>query len=355
MPTQISKTNKQLNDKELENQEIILKSKPQRIVFEVTNRCNLRCKMCGQSYRKFSNLDMTMEIFKKTEAFWPTAHDVSLFGWGEPLLNPYLGDFFDIISAYKPRIFILTNGMLLTDELIDKFVRGGLAFLNFSFDGATAGTYNKIRRGSDFDAVYSNIKKVVTLKNKIKSDTPYLRMVFVAMRENIEEFPAFVELAAKIGMNEAKMVHMIAYGKQMKDEILWHHKELTNRVLDAAEKKVKDLKIKLTIPERFILDNAAEAKVTNIKHKPCPRPWEEIFVQSDGKIRLCMLCKEIMGDLNKESVADIWNNEKFQFFRKEVNAQNPPAMCSHCPQYKEMNVNDPEAFIQIEAELPGAV
>lgn len=352
MPTDIARLNKQLNDSELFSQAVILKSRPQRIVFEVTNRCNLRCKMCGQSYRKFTGVDMSMETFNKTSPFWETAYDVSLFGWGEPLLNQNMGKFFDAISFYKPRIFILTNGMLLTDELIQKFVKGGLAFLNFSFDGTTPSTYNNIRRGSDFDTVLTNIKKVVKLKQAMGTSTPYTRMVFVGMRENIEEFPRFVELAAELGMDEAKMVHMIAYGKEMEDQVLYYYKELTNRILEESEEKAKELHIKLNIPDRFNLNND---KVEKIIHKSCPRPWEELFVQSDGKVRLCMLSKEIMGDVNKESVVDIWNNDRFQYFRELVNSKEPSATCMHCPQYKEMNVNNPNAFIQTDTELPGTI
>jgi len=353
MPAKIAEINKQLNDSEKEKQAVVLESKPQRIVIEATNRCNLRCRMCGQSHRHFAGVDMSFENFNKTGPFWATAYDISLFGWGEPLLNPHLGTFFDLLSKHQARIFILTNAMLLTDNLIDRFIGGGLSFLNFSVDGATPETYNKIRRGADFETVIANIGKVVAAKKRAGSSVPYLRMVFVGMKQNIEEFPGFVELAAELGMNEAKMVHMIAYGREMQDQILFHHKELTNRILDEAEARAQAVSIKLTIPDRFNLDNSGQKGPLKLKHKFCPRPWEELFVQSDGKIRLCMLSKEIMGDLSKESVEEIWNNEKFQYVRRMVNSKTPPSTCAHCPQYKEMNVNDINAFLQVDTELPG--
>ena len=353
MPTKIAEENKKLNDSERNAQLKILQSKPQRIVFETTNRCNLRCQMCGQSHRKFIGVDMSIETFKKTEPFWPTVYDVSLFGWGEPLLNPHLGKFFDMIIVHEPRVFVLTNGMLLKNDLIEKFVKGGLAFLNFSFDGVTAETYNKIRRGSDFNKVLSNIKKVVEIKKREKKDAPYLRMVFVGMRQNIEEFPKFVELASELGMDEAKMVYMIAYGDSMRGEVLFYYKELTNMMLDEAKKKAETLGIKLNIPDRFDLNKNKVRQNNNSKHKFCCRPWEELFVQSDGKVRLCMLSKEIMGDLHKESAIDIWNNERLQFFREWVNSKSPPSTCAHCPQYREMNVDDIDSFVQVATELPG--
>ncbi len=353
MPSQAAIDNKALNDRELAEERTVLASKPQRLVFETTNRCNLRCAMCGQSHRDFVGKDLMPEVFAKTEPYWDTAHDASLFGWGEPLMNRHLGEFFDQLAGRGPRIFVLTNAMLLKDEMIERFLAGGLTYLNFSVDGAKAETYNRIRKGANFDTVIANIAKVVARKRALGVDHPYMRMVFVGMRSNVEEFPDFVDLAARLGMDEAKMVHMIAYGREMVDEILFDHKELTNSVLDEASLRAKAHGIKLTIPDRFDLSGKADLAPMEALHKKCPRPWEEVFVQSDGKVRLCMLSKDIMGDLNVEGVEDIWNNEKFQKVRATINTADAMSTCAKCPQYKEMNVNDRAAFIQVETALPG--
>jgi len=353
MPSEAAIKNKALNDQEMAEERTVLASKPQRLVFETTNRCNLRCEMCGQSHRDFVGKDLLPEVFRKTEPYWDTTHDASLFGWGEPLMNKHLGEYFDLLAPRGPRIFVLTNAMLLKQDMIDRFVAGGLSYLNFSVDGATADTYNRIRRNAKFETVIANISKVVAKRRELGVSHPYLRMVFVGMRSNIEEFPDFVDLAADLGMDEAKMVHMIAYGQAMVPEILFDHQERTNAILDEAERRAEARGIKLTIPDRFDLSGAAALAPETVQHKRCPRPWEEIFVQSDGKVRLCMLSKDIMGDLNAENVEDIWNNEKFQKVRATINTPQAMSTCAKCPQYKEMNVNDRAAFIQVATTLPG--
>lgn len=349
MPKAIAIANKILNDIERDSQEEVLKSLPQRLVLEVTNRCNLRCAMCGQSHRDFHGTDLSIEHFCNTWPLWETVHDVSLFGWGEPLLNPNLMNFFDAFWDYKTNVFILTNGLLITPEMAEAWVLGGLTYLNFSLDGATAETYKAIRKGSDFNKVLRNIGGVVKTKRELKASNPYLRMVFVGMRHNIQEFPYFVELASLMGMDEVKLVYMIAYGNEMESEILFYHKELTNNILVRAEEKAKRLGIRLTLPDRFSIEDAHP-----LPRKPCCRPWEELFVQSDGKVRLCMLSEETMGDLSTEKVTDIWNNEKFRLFRRTINTA-PIGTCARCPQYKEMDVNRIESFLQIDRKLPGVV
>ncbi|MFH2058549.1 MAG: radical SAM protein [Pseudomonadota bacterium] len=355
MPGRLAEENKLLNDAERNQQLKVLKSFPQRVVFETTNRCNLRCQMCGQSHRNFVGNDLPMEVFKKTEKLWDKVFDVSLFGWGEPLLNKNLIIYFDLIRKLDPRIFILTNGTLLTHEISLSLIEGKLDYLNFSIDGATPDTYKKIRRGADFEEVINNIKVFVDLKNKSRMNFPYLRSVFVGMRQNIKELPDFVRLSARLGMDEAKMVYMIAYGESMEDQVLFYHKEMTNSILDEAKKVAVQEGIKLNLPDSFDLDLNSNDKKKGLKHKLCFRPWEEMFVQSDGKVRLCMLSNEIIGDLKTDDIDAIWNNDKYQFFRETVNGKKPEGTCSSCPQYSEMNVNDIRAFIQTDTQLPTSI
>ena len=46
--------NDKLNVEEMHSKNLILKSKPQRLVLELTNACNLRCIMCGRDEANFS-------------------------------------------------------------------------------------------------------------------------------------------------------------------------------------------------------------------------------------------------------------------------------------------------------------
>jgi len=349
MPTTIAIQNKRLNDAEKLSGKLILKSLPQRLCIESSNACNLRCEMCGQSLRDFKRLNLSYEDFIKTKPFWKTAYDVSLFGWGEPLVNPNLKIFFNEVIEFKPRIFILTNGLLLNKELAQNFVDKELAFLNFSFDAAKKSTYNRIRKGSDYDTVIKNIKTSVNLRKKSGKKFPYLRMVFVGMKDNIDEFVDFVRLAKRLGMDEAKMVHMIAYSSKTQDQILFYQQEKTNEILKKAKEVAQKIGIKLTIPDLFDLTG----KIPAIPHKPCYRAWEEMFISSDGKARLCMLSPDIMGDLKKEKITDIWNNQKYQLARKTINSRSPLSLCANCPQYREMNVNRIESFLQCKTVLPG--
>ncbi len=62
--TQIQKENSTLNLQEIEQGEIVLNSYPRRLVFELTNACNLNCVICGRNAADFKPTVFDMEVFR---------------------------------------------------------------------------------------------------------------------------------------------------------------------------------------------------------------------------------------------------------------------------------------------------
>ena len=69
---------------------------------------------------------------------------------------------------------------------------------------------------------------------------------------------------------------------------------------------------------------------------PCLYPFSQFNVRPDGKISLCCveaLGKKTLGDLTKESLVDIWYNDKFNNIREKLQNKNGRkliAICSGC-------------------------
>lgn len=119
----------------------------------ITEKCNLSCKYC---YMQNRNSVMTSEIFKESISFveksiFPhlLSHDsgfenssFALFG-GEPLTNMNLiYENVDFIKSRKHK-HLVTNGILLTSEIIELFKKIDLPF-NISFDGEIGNTLNRV-------------------------------------------------------------------------------------------------------------------------------------------------------------------------------------------------------------------
>ncbi|MFE9692076.1 radical SAM protein [Micromonospora sp. NPDC005806] len=178
---------------------------PTNLQLEVTSACNLRCLMCLVRYRPPVNKlagAMRPELFHRLVEDLPALRRLTLQGLGEPLLSPYLMEM--IAAAVERDIYVgfNTNATLLTRRRAEELVASGVDWMHVSLDGAHAEAYQRVRDGADFDTVVANLAGLVAAKRAGGSDTPWLRVVFVAMRDTVAELPELVRLLGRIGVDE---------------------------------------------------------------------------------------------------------------------------------------------------------
>ena len=64
---------------------------------------------------------------------------------------------------------ISTNATILTEESSRRLIQAGLDYIIFAFDGATKATYEKYRKGAEFEKVRENILGFLKVKKELKS------------------------------------------------------------------------------------------------------------------------------------------------------------------------------------------
>lgn len=116
--------------------------------------------------------------------------------------------------------------------------------------------------------------------------------------------------------------------------------ESTRKVYEyALSKPYKDkVQIYLRKENEVLLNRSGQAKnrsKNNFKLKSaCMYPSEQVVVRPDGKISLCCndaTGKETMGDLTKDKLIDIWNNDKYFNTRKNLlENRNLNHLCKDC-------------------------
>ena len=172
---------------------------PQFLQLEPVGQCNLRCRMCPIQFRRDGPpfgppAFMDFAVFRRLIDELPTLKDLQLQGLGEPMMHPRFFDMVEYATARRIRVSTNTNLTLLNDARAERCVASGLADLHASIDGATAETYERIRVRAKFDRVTANLGRLIDARRRLKSRTPRVRMVVVAMRMNLPEFPALVRL-----------------------------------------------------------------------------------------------------------------------------------------------------------------
>lgn len=341
------KRNSELNMDELEQGKIKLDSYPRRILLELTNACNLRCKMCGRSAINFTINSFDLSYLDKLKDALEHAEEVALFGWGEPLVYSKFSEILELLDKYNVRKYFVTNGMLL-NKFTDEIFKHKVDIITISLDGASPETNDRIRLGGKFQTVINNTSAIVKEKRRRGVDYPYMNFVFTTMKSNYKEIPEMVRLTKKIGLEELKVVYLTVFEQKLLGESLWNQHNKLKKVFDEAEKLADSLNIKLKLPYLQGEDIAG-----NQMHKNCFVGWRDFFIGSDGFVRFCQSTSEKVFHINDfKSFKEMWNSEKFQNFRESVN--NLDLMydeCRNCYQASHANWNKKHAHIQIGREF----
>src|SRR3954470_11514117 len=179
---------------------------PGHLQVEVSGACNLRCRMCLVRYAPAVGRRegaLAYEDFLALVDSLPDLRRLTLQGLGEPLLSPHLLDMIRYAADRGVHVGFNTNGVLLTRSVARSLVAAGTGHVHVSLDGATAATYEDVRHGAglaprpgQFERVVGNLRGLLAARGSQRR--PRVVLVFVAMRRNLGELEALVELAAEL-------------------------------------------------------------------------------------------------------------------------------------------------------------
>jgi len=134
---------------------------------ESTSHCNFHCIICPRDELTRPRTTMPLEHFKKLvrEAKELGAELISIFGFGEPLMDRGLAEKVQFCTDLGLDTFITTNGSLLNVEEAHALLNAGLSHLRFSCHGTK--NYSKVHRGGEYSTTIRNIQNFIAI-NRVK-------------------------------------------------------------------------------------------------------------------------------------------------------------------------------------------
>jgi MoaA/NifB/PqqE/SkfB family radical SAM enzyme len=326
-----------------EGRDVISADAPIEAFFEVAARCNLRCQMCAISYDVAARVKdnrppfFEPDLFARLRPIFPSLVRAYLFGLGEPTLNKHLPDYIAELTSLGVEVWFNTNATLIDEEKAEAIAKAGAECITVSIDGATAATYETIRRGAKFDACLRGIRALVDAGRKY--GRPRVNLSIVAMASNIAELPAMVELCAELG---AYGVHVEPLYMQADSVDLVQNYDRENlgivgaarasQLFDDAVARADDLGLDFTsrfLGERSEFDYVARAS-SERRDWLCSEPWSSIWVTSGGDVRTCCINGVAFGNLWKNSIDEIWNGQTWRDFRAQHARREPAVGCGVC-------------------------
>lgn len=135
---------------------------PPIIIFSITNQCNLQCKGCyAQSFHRSLNSELSNERLRRiTEEAKELGVSFFVIAGGEPFMRP---EFTEIMKDNPEIIFLVfTNGLLISDEMINTFKRNKNIVPLISLEGNEHDTDH--RRGDGTYVIIQNIMAKMSQK-----------------------------------------------------------------------------------------------------------------------------------------------------------------------------------------------
>ena len=122
---------------------------PSLVHIELTNVCNLKCKMCPLPYMKREKGYMDIDLFKKIvfELSKSPVETVALSLFGESMLHKEFSEFLRIAKSAGLNIFLSVNGLKLSEELSRAIIDNSLDLLIVSYDSSDSELFKDIRGG----------------------------------------------------------------------------------------------------------------------------------------------------------------------------------------------------------------
>lgn len=239
---------------------------------------------------------MSMDLYRKImddAASITEITEVCITGLSESLLDPHLVERVQYTRRVMPDSFIniYTNGTYLTQERYKRLQDAGLDMILVSLNAADAETRKRVMGLDDWETVIGNINAAIAAETTCKV---HIRAVC-----NPDSFTP-----------EASQV--------LYD--LWGWREHGGRVQTVRE-------------GNWTGDNRTVRGFT--PNECCDRAIGQIYITFEGKVTTCCqdpLGKMVFGDMNGQSLREVYNSEKYLQFREDHSADQADKwdICKGC-------------------------
>ena len=305
---------------------MIWKEPPVSVEWDISYKCNLSCLHCRNatsrgSYRPFSFYKYIIDEVVKL------APDFLTIGGGEPFLYPKLIDLLKYGRSKNLKIRILTNGTLVTRELVNK-IKDLIWGVSVSLDGIGE-IHEKIRGPSTYKKTINGIK---LLKKYGVSNTVVSMTVNKINKNSIEDV---IKKCIELNISHIGIRPMIPIGRGAMTHIYLDKRETIKVLRDIWRLKRRyesKIKVKCNDPLFRIVN---EINLENVGRKNgkiyvsgCDIGFGTLRIDPYGNVTPCSsLPNLILGNVFIDFLVKIWQENTFLNLMRERKYNN---LCQNC-------------------------
>lgn len=306
-----------------------------RLVFwELTARCNLKCKHCRAEAHDDGAPDelTTAQLTSTATAIRAAGDPIVILTGGEPLARP---DFFELAHEccrLFTRTALATNGVLVDDAMAQKIVGCGIARTSVSLDGASPETHDAFR------GVPGSFKQALDGILALRRAGMSVQVNTTVARHNMDELDELIALALAAGADAFHLFVLVPVGcgAELPADVRLTGHEIENTLLwlhNRAAELEGDLHVKVTCApqyHRIMRQNRRPGKPVaatgmHAVTRGCLAGSSVCFVSRSGDVQPCGYLPIAVGNVQSRPFADIWRDSPaFAALR------NPAALKGKC-------------------------
>lgn len=223
------------------------------VVWNVTQRCNLKCVHCysRSEDKSHANELSTEEGIQLLDDLAQFGSPVVLFSGGEPLIRPDILTLIRYATNSGMRAVLSTNGTLINDRIAAKLKDIGLSYVGISLDGLAL-------VHDAFRGVNGTFDKVIRAIRNCKEVGLKVGLRFTINKRNFQEIDGIFDLVEEQQIPRICFYHLVYSGRgaDLIKEDLDH--EQTREVVDLIMERTLTLHDKGMAVETLTVDNHAD-------------------------------------------------------------------------------------------------
>ena len=294
-----------------------------RILWEITSKCNLRCRHCmvygGRNIPKDMSFDQICECIKKIrednriKEIW--------FSGGEPMVRDDIYDVIRVAAENGMTPSLSSNGTLIDEAAAERLFYCGIRYVHLSIDGICSQTHDMMR------GVPGAFDKTIRAAYALRNAGIAVGASFMVTEESCDQIEQMAELANSLDLSTISFYMVEPFGRAA-DTYFGDRERLAKYLLEK----------KITIEDRYRGKNwrIEFPRLFSSVEEPLEMCHADKFltITSDGKLGGCPWLSKTDygyygGNLLEVSVEEAWANCR-SYINKLREARFHSTECEGC-------------------------
>lgn len=319
------------------------------VVWNTTNRCNLRCQHCyiGAEDKSYHGELTTEEAEAMVADLAKMKAPVLLFSGGEPLIRQDIFHLARLAVSLGVRPVLSTNGTLIDDEMAAKIKEAGFQYVGVSLDGAPA-THDRFRgKEGSFEKALEGIR--ASMRAGLKTGVR-----FTINKENMEDLPELLDIVVKEKIPRFCMYHLVYAGRGKDMQALDLSKEEKRQVMTYLIDRTIELHEAGVEIEILTTDNHADgiflyhwlkehrpSRLYEVEdlltmHGGCSAGTKFANIDPQGNVHPCQFWQDYtVGNIREKPFSELWTGDDPLLVKLRKKAEYVGGQCGQC-QHKEV-------------------